>query len=351
MVRVFKVGDVVVHECEGELPPEGSRVRGRVNSERRLALMRNHTATHILLGAARRVLGKHVWQAGAQKGVEQSRLDITHHRKITVEELRAIEELANRVVMENRPVNVFFADRTAAEMKYGFVLYQGGVVPEPKLRIVEIEGWDVEACGGTHCSRTGEVGLIKIVKVERIQDGVSRIVFKVGDAALKHVWQMEDALNEIAQELGVDVGEAAASVKELAQERDRLAKELSKARETLLEIAASELASKAEEVAGVKLVAGVVELEDVRELALRVARRLQRAVVGLVNGRGEYAVKVDASLVREGLDARRLSGEISKRAGGRGGGAPDLVSGRVENPGKFPEALRDALLEALAAKA
>jgi alanyl-tRNA synthetase len=351
VVRVFKVGDVVVHECEGELPPEGSRVRGRVNSERRLALMRNHTATHILLGAARRVLGKHVWQAGAQKGVEQSRLDITHHRKITVEELRAIEELANRVVMENRPVNVFFADRTAAEMKYGFVLYQGGVVPEPKLRIVEIEGWDVEACGGIHCSRTGEVGLIKIVKVERIQDGVSRIVFKVGDAALKHVWQMEDALNEIAQELGVDVGEAAASVKELAQERDRLAKELSKARETLLEIAASELASKAEEVAGVKLVAGVVELEDVRELALRVARRLQRAVVGLVNGRGEYAVKVDASLVREGLDARRLSGEISKRAGGRGGGAPDLVSGRVENPGKFPEALRDALLEALAAKA
>lgn len=351
VIRVFKAGDVVVHVCEGTVPLEGVRVRGCVNGEKRFALMRNHTATHILLGAARRVLGKHVWQAGAQKGVEQSRLDITHHKRIELKELRAIEELANRVVMENKPVNVFFSDRTAAEMSYGFVLYQGGVVPEPMLRIVEIEGWDVEACGGIHCSRTGEVGLIKVVKVERIQDGVTRLIFKVGDAALRHVWQLEDALNDIAQELGVDVAEASKSVKELVKERDRLAKELSKVKEVLLEITASELASKAEEVAGVKLVVGVVESEDVRDLALRVAKRLQRAVVGLVSSRGDYAVKVDINLVKEGLDARRLSSEIAKRVGGRGGGAPDLVSGKVEDPGKFPEALRDAIAKALATKA
>jgi alanyl-tRNA synthetase len=332
-----------VHVCEGATPPEGILVRGRVNAERRIALMRNHTATHIVLGAARRVLGKHVWQAGAQKAVEQSRLDITHHKKITQEELQAIEELANRVVMENRAVNVFFADRTAAEMKYGFVLYQGGAVPEPKLRIVEIEGWDVEACGGIHCSRTGEVGLIKIVKVERIQDGVSRIVFKVGDAALKHIWQLENALNEIARALGVEASEAAKSVRELIKERDEIVKELNRVKESLMEELADELANKAEEVAGVNLVVSVVEVEDVRELVLRVARRLSRAVVGLVNKEGNYAIKVGTELVKEGIDARTLNHEVLKRVKGRGGGVPDLVSGKIEIPQAFPEALRDAV--------
>jgi alanyl-tRNA synthetase len=343
VTRALNVGGVVVHVCEGATPPEGILVRGRVNAERRIALMRNHTATHIVLGAARRVLGKHVWQAGAQKAVEQSRLDITHHKKITQEELQAIEELANRVVMENRAVNVFFADRTAAEMKYGFVLYQGGAVPEPKLRIVEIEGWDVEACGGIHCSRTGEVGLIKIVKVERIQDGVSRIVFKVGDAALKHIWQLENALNEIARALGVEASEAAKSVRELIKERDEIVKELNRVKESLMEELADELANKAEEVAGVNLVVSVVEVEDVRELVLRVARRLSRAVVGLVNKEGNYAIKVGTELVKEGIDARTLNHEVLKRVKGRGGGVPDLVSGKIEIPQAFPEALRDAV--------
>jgi len=351
VTRALNVGGVVVHTCEGAVPPEGMLVKGRVNAERRFALMRNHTATHIVLGAARRVLGKHVWQAGAQKAVEQSRLDITHHKKITQEELQAIEELANRVVMENRPVNVFFADRTSAEMKYGFILYQGGVVPEPKLRIVEIEGWDIEACGGIHCSRTGEVGLIKIVKVERIQDGVSRLVFKVGDSALKHIWQLENALNEIARELGVDASEAAKSVRELVKERDEIAKELNRVKELFMDELAGGLANKAEEVAGVNLVVSVVEVEDVRELVLRVARRLSRAVIGLVNEEGNYAIKVSTDLVRKGVDARALNHEVLKRVRGKGGGASDLVSGKIEIPQAFPEALRDAVVRTFASQA
>jgi len=351
VIRALNVGGVVVHTCEGAVPPEGMLVKGRVNAERRFALMRNHTATHIVLGAARRVLGKHVWQAGAQKAVEQSRLDITHHKKITQEELQAIEELANRVVMENRPVNVFFADRTSAEMKYGFILYQGGVVPEPKLRIVEIEGWDIEACGGIHCSRTGEVGLIKIVKVERIQDGVSRLVFKVGDSALKHIWQLENALNEIARELGVDASEAAKSVRELVKERDEIAKELNRVKELFMDELAGGLANKAEEVAGVNLVVSVVEVEDVRELVLRVARRLSRAVIGLVNEEGNYAIKVSTDLVRKGVDARALNHEVLKRVRGKGGGASDLVSGKIEIPQAFPEALRDAVVRTFASQA
>jgi alanyl-tRNA synthetase len=140
--------------------------------------------------------------------------------------------------------------------------------------------------------------LIKIVKVERIQDGVSRIVFKVGDAALKHIWQLENALNEIARALGVEASEAAKSVRELIKERDEIVKELNRVKESLMEELADELANKAEEVAGVNLVVSVVEVEDVRELVLRVARRLSRAVVGLVNKEGNYAIKVGTELVR-----------------------------------------------------
>ena len=346
VMRVVKVGDVILHECEGQVPPEGSEVKGVVNAERRFALMKNHTATHIILGAARRVLGRHVWQAGAQKGVEQSRLDITHHKRISPEEVRAIEELANRVVMEDRPVRAFFEDRTVAESKYGFILYQGGVVPEAKLRIVEVEGWDVEACGGLHCSRTGEVGLIKVVKVERIQDGVSRLVFKVGKAALEHVWRLEDAVSGLASLLNVEEDKVVEGVKQLVDEFKAVRRSLERARRELLELKATQLAAKAEQVADIKLISEVVEEgeeRDVRDLALAVARQLRRAIVGLVSRSGVYAIKVSDELVREGLDARKLNRLVLARVEGRGGGVADLVMGRVGNPSSFGEALREAV--------
>lgn len=344
VVSVINVGGIILHECEGDAPPEGTVVKGRVNAERRLALMRNHTATHIVLGAARRVLGRHVWQAGAQKGVDQSRLDITHHKRIAPEEVREIELLANRVVMENRPVRVFFEDRSAAEKKYGFTLYQGGIVPGPTLRVVEIEGWDAEACGGVHCLSTGEVGLIKVVKVERIQDGISRLIFKAGEAAIEYVHKVEDDLGEIAGVLGTEPQKVVETIKGLAEERDKLARELKELRNKLLDTEAARLAAQAEEIAGLKLVAAMVEEENVKELALRASKLVKRAVVGVVNIKGDYAIKIDEGLVREGFEARELNTELLKRVKGRGGGAPDLVAGRVENPQAFSAALRDALL-------
>ncbi len=346
VTKVIDVGGVVVHTCEGPTPPAGATVRGVVDAERRLALMRNHTATHILLGAARRVLGRHVWQAGAQKGVEYSRLDITHHKRITPEEVAEIERLANRVVMEDRPVRVFFEDRSKAEMRYGFGLYQGGVLPSAVLRIVEIEGWDAEACGGLHCARTGEVGPIKIVRVERIQDGVSRLVFKVGEAAVRYFQDVERRLIEVAELLGSDVERVVASAEAVVRERDRVAKELRELRDRALDLEAAKLAAQAEEVAGVKLVAALVEGGGVKELALKVSRALGEGIVGLVSRDGEYTVKVSEELVKAGLSARKINESLLSRVKGKGGGAPDLVAGRVEDPQAFLKALRDAVLEA-----
>ena len=156
MVRadgVVKVGEVILHHVGGGVLQRGDRVKGMVDEERRWSLMRHHTATHILLHAAKEVLGAHIHQAGAQKGSESSRVDLRHFKHITADELRRIEIAANRMIMAGQPVEITVEDRTKAEQKYGFSLYQGGVPPGRTIRIVKVAG-DVEACAGTHCRNT-----------------------------------------------------------------------------------------------------------------------------------------------------------------------------------------------------
>jgi alanyl-tRNA synthetase len=129
------------------------------------------------------VLGSHVWQAGAQKGEKRARIDITHFKRISDAERREIELLANRMVMEDKEIRARFEDRKEAEQKYTFGIYQGGVPPGKAIRIVRIgEDEDVQACAGTHCAKTGEVGPIKILRTERIQDGIVRIEYSAGEA-------------------------------------------------------------------------------------------------------------------------------------------------------------------------
>src|SRR5256885_1323093 len=146
--------------------------------------MRNHTATHIVLGAARKVLGNHIWQAGAHKAPDLARLDITHYDALTEAEVARIEELANAEVLGHHQVRTKVMARDVAEKKFGFRLYQGGSVPGGELRVVEIPKWDVEACGGTHVSRTSDVSLIKILRATRIQDGVVRLGYVARDRHL-----------------------------------------------------------------------------------------------------------------------------------------------------------------------
>ncbi|HYY48419.1 MAG TPA: alanine--tRNA ligase, partial [Thermoplasmata archaeon] len=181
---VQRVGRAVLHFVRGDAKPLiGTRVACVIDSERREALMRNHTATHIVLGAARKALGNHVWQAGAHKAADLARLDITHYDALTDAEVAKIEELANGEVLDHRVVRAKVMPRDLAEKKFGFRLYQGGSVPGGELRVVEIPKWDVEACGGTHVSRTSDVSLIKILRTSRIQDGIVRLEYAAGRAA------------------------------------------------------------------------------------------------------------------------------------------------------------------------
>ncbi len=203
VLDVQKEGGVVLHRVDGHLDI-GQMVHGIIDWDRRLTLTRHHTATHVINGACRHLLGDHIWQAGAEKRVDRARLDITHYALLSKEQIRKVEELANNIVADGRRVNKFFMPRVEAERKYGFRLYQGGAVPLAKLRIVDIEDWDTEACGGTHVDNTNEIGSILILGQERLQDGVIRINFVAGDVAETELDRQLHLLNELKRELGVD---------------------------------------------------------------------------------------------------------------------------------------------------
>ena len=201
VVDVSKHGNIVLHELKEGTIKEGDTVSCVVDSKRRGDITKNHTSTHILNSSSRSILGSWVWQHSAFKEEDHARLDITHHSALTDDEIIEIENLANSVVKKNMSVNIESFDRGDAEQKYGFKIYQGGIVPVKSVRIVSIEDFDIEACGGTHVKKTGEIKLVKITRTKRIQDGVVRIEFVSGDTALDYAKQHDVDLARESAEL------------------------------------------------------------------------------------------------------------------------------------------------------
>ncbi len=216
VIDVFKYKDYIVHELESEVHfNKGTIVKCKIDFERRLRLTQHHTATHIINGIARKILGNHIWQAGASKTVEKARLDLTHYEILDEKTIKKIEELANEVIDEDIVINKFFMPRNIAELKYGFRIYQGGAVPGRLLRIVEIPNVDVEACGGTHLNTTSQCELIKIIKCTKVQDGVIRLEFVAGKSALEFIKKEEEMINEIKKILKCEREEIPGRAKEL----------------------------------------------------------------------------------------------------------------------------------------
>ncbi len=347
---VAKSRGIVVHfvnAAEGVRPRAGDEVECRVDWPRRMALARHHSSTHILLGAARTVLGEHVWQEGAQKSVERSRLDISHYEKVTPAQLREIETLANRAVMSFLPIRARFMDRNEAEQRFGFRLYQGGVVYGPTIRIVEIEGWDVEACGGIHCSNTGEIGLIKIIKSERIQDGVERLEFASGEAALRTVQSTESVVLNVAGIINTPVERIEKAAEKLVGDLSSQRKEIERLRKIVANEISPALIAGAEPLGKFKLASRVFErLEggELLALASRSAELDPDLVVALASAAdGSIVVVAGGSAVRNGANAGRLAGSITRSMGGRGGGRDDIGQGKVDpsNLTKFGEVISD----------
>lgn len=192
---------VILHRLRGGMPAPGETVACRIDRGRRRGITQHHTATHVLNASAREILGSWVWQHSAFKEEDHARLDITHHSPLTEHERAEIERVANGMIREDIPVRIENLDRGTAEGRYGFRIYQGGVVPVRTVRVVSIGDRDVEACGGTHVSSTGRIERVRITRAKRIQDGVVRLEFVAGDAAAgydrsvseRRQRQMEDA--------------------------------------------------------------------------------------------------------------------------------------------------------------
>jgi alanyl-tRNA synthetase/misacylated tRNA(Ala) deacylase len=231
VVDVFKQGGVIVHVLNKITDPHKMilqlgvelEVNCEIDLDRRLQLAKHHTATHIVNAAARKVLGNHINQAGAKKDIDKATIDLTHYQSITDEELQKIEEEANKLVKKSLHVHSSFLPRTEAEQTYGMNIYQGGAVPGKLLRIVNIDGIDVEACGGTHLKNTSEAGEIKILKAAKISDGIVRLYFTAGEAAQKEKKTETSILEEAAKLLNVKIEQLPSRVNELF-EKWKLAK-------------------------------------------------------------------------------------------------------------------------------
>jgi len=181
----------------------GVVVSGTVDPVRRALLRNHHTATHIVYASCRRVLGPHVWQNGAKKTIHQAHLDITHYSSLTFQQQLEIQAEANRLVHSGKSISKGFMAKDEAEKLYGFHLYQGGVVPGNELRVVNIADTDTEACCGTHADNTSEVGFIKIIKTNRISDGIVRLYYVAGDLALSVLDQESCLIQALTAEWGV----------------------------------------------------------------------------------------------------------------------------------------------------
>jgi alanyl-tRNA synthetase len=201
--NVVRIKDIVFHHTvEKNDLKEGDSVNCVVEKERRNSITKNHTSTHIINHSSRSTLGSWIWQNSSFKEENYARLDITHHSALNRHEIQEIETKANEMIRKNLPVFINTFDKGIAEQNYGFRIYQGGVVPSNDVRIVNIGGLDIEACGGTHVFNTGEIGLVKILKTERIQDGVVRLEYVSGQNALKYIQKQEDQIQFIVNSLG-----------------------------------------------------------------------------------------------------------------------------------------------------
>ncbi|HJJ28966.1 MAG TPA: alanine--tRNA ligase [Methanocorpusculum sp.] len=326
MVRVEAVSKsangVILHKVRENSLHKGDHIKGKVDEDRRWALMRHHSGTHVILRAAKEVLGPHIHQAGSQLAVDSGRVDIRHFTHITDDEMKQIEVEANKLVMENLPVMIKFEPRVTAEQKFGFALYQGGVPPGKELRIVRM-GAEIEACAGTHCQSTGEIGPIKLLRLEHIQDGVERIEFACGFAALDAMQHIQGLLNTSAETLSVQTENLPGSVARFFSEWKEQRKEIEKLRSKIAELELSRL--EGVDINGVEVVIKQVD----------VSRKELVTVAGAVAARGGVAVLITTAdgigvVAASGCDkvhAGKLVSAVCAEVGGKGGGKPNLAQG------------------------
>jgi alanyl-tRNA synthetase len=321
----------------------GDALGAHVNGKRRRATALNHTATHLLHAALRKVLGTHVQQRGSLVAPDRLRFDFSHFQAITTDELRQIEHLVNEEIRRNEPAETQVMDYEGAVSSGAMALF--GEKYDKDVRVLRIGDFSMELCGGTHVTRAGDIGFFKIVSEGGVAAGVRRIEAITGDAALEYVEQNESLIKEVAglvrgsrEELGDKVRDALERIRQMEREIRTLKDKLASGQGT-------DLASGAVDVQGVKVVATKVDGADagaLRNAVDQLKNKLKSAVVVLASVESPSKIVLVAGVTADliaRIKAGELVGSVAAKVGGRGGGRPDFAQAGGSDPAALDAAL------------
>lgn len=345
VIDTHKQGTLFLHAVrveQGRLHP-GMRLRTEVDVERREAIRRAHTATHLLHASLRQVLGEHVVQRGSVVEPDRLRFDFAHDQAMTADEIRRVEELMNREVLRDEAVRI--ENRTQEEARRMGAMMLFGEKYGEIVRVVEVPGFSVELCGGTHVSRTGTIGLIKITSESSAAAGIRRVDCTTGMGSVAYVQARDERLREIAEALGGPVDQILERVGTQKEQISALRRQLNEARRTAAGGALERLLGERKEIHGVPVVAadaGTGDVAQIKTLVDQVAERLKSGVVvlaGASNGSGVFVAKVAPEAVGRGAHAGNLVREVAKLAGGGGGGRPEFAQAGARDVARIGDAL------------
>jgi alanyl-tRNA synthetase len=333
---------------EGEIRV-GDRAELEIDREARAGTVRNHSGTHLLHAALRRVVGKQAMQKGSLVGPDRLRFDFTHDAPLAREDIDAIEDIVNDWIEANLPGQT-------REMSYPEAIEAGAIaIFEEKygdrVRVISFGDFSTELCGGTHARATGEIGVLKLLSESGVAAGVRRIEALTGLGALAHMRQQERTLQGIAGLLRAPVSELGERVERLIDERRSLEREVEKLRAEQRGAASQDLSAGVREVSGVRVLAARVEGVDARSLRSMIDDLRGKLGSGIVllaaveQGRVSLALGVTRDLTGR-YKAGDLVREISRVVGGKGGGRPDFAQAGGSDPSKLDEAFDrlDALI-------
>jgi alanyl-tRNA synthetase len=313
---------------------EGDIVIARVDPESRHATMRNHTGTHLLHAALRTVLGTHVKQAGSVVEPSRLRFDFTHYTAMDRDELAEVERLMNEQILANREVHTDVMDLDQALQTGAMALF--GEKYGDRVRVVKIDTFSKELCGGTHVGRTGDIGLCKIISEGSISSGVRRIEAITGEGALK---RFQEALEQQAKFAGVDLEKLMSREKTLEHELQQLKTKMAQAE-------AGGLESQARDIKGVKVLSTQVtgfDRAQLRTLVDSLRNRWRSAVVVLASVE-DSSVSIVSGVTKDlttKVHAGKIVGAIAQAVGGKGGGRPDMAEAGGKDPSALPKALAE----------
>jgi alanyl-tRNA synthetase len=323
-----------------------------VDAERRDAIRRNHTATHLLHAALRRTLGTHVKQAGSLVAADRLRFDFTHYAALDEQDLLDIEDLVNEHILKNEVVATEEKDLDSAVAGGAMALF--GEKYADKVRVLSIDDFSKELCGGTHVGRTGDIGLFKIISEGSVAAGTRRIEAVTGEGVLKYLRQASETLALLADSLHAKPEELLQAVEKLSDSEKKLRKELEAQQMKRATSQASDLVKEAREVKGVRVVAARVEVTDrsaMRQMVDDLRAKLQSGVIVLgsvSDGKVSLVAAVTKDLTNK-LDAGKIVKQAAAYVEGSGGGRKDLAEAGGKNPAKLDESLQavPAIIEAM----